>query len=108
MPIVQHGPRGKREIALTFDADLTISMRKRLRNGKVRSYYNDALITKLRELHVPATLPPDRTPTTYPSTRHPPYPYPHHSSTHPRPRPPSATSPANHRDPAPARPHFRG
>ena len=56
MPIVQHGPRGKREIALTFDADLTVSMRKRLRNGKVRSYYNDALITKLRELHVPATL----------------------------------------------------
>lgn len=56
MPIVQHGPRGRPRVALTFDADLTALMRKRLQHGKVRSYYNEALITELRTLRVPATL----------------------------------------------------
>jgi peptidoglycan/xylan/chitin deacetylase (PgdA/CDA1 family) len=56
MPVIQHGPRTKKQIALTFDADLTAAMRKRLKHGKVTSYYNDALITDLRRLHVPATL----------------------------------------------------
>jgi peptidoglycan/xylan/chitin deacetylase (PgdA/CDA1 family) len=56
MPIVQHGPRGKRRVALTFDADLTALMRTRLVRGKVKSYYNEALINDLRRLRVPATL----------------------------------------------------
>lgn len=56
MPVIQHGPRGKKWVALTFDADLTALMRKRLQHGKVKSYYNEALITKLRHDHVPATL----------------------------------------------------
>jgi peptidoglycan/xylan/chitin deacetylase (PgdA/CDA1 family) len=56
MPIVQHGPRDKPRIALTFDADLTAAMRRRLTSGKVRSYYNAALIQHLRDLKVPATL----------------------------------------------------
>ena len=56
MPIVQHGPRGKPRVALTFDADLTALMRTRLVRGKVKSYYNEALINDLRRLRVPATL----------------------------------------------------
>ncbi|MFI5711252.1 polysaccharide deacetylase family protein [Kribbella sp. NPDC051620] len=56
MPVIQHGPRDKKWVALTFDADLTALMRKRLQHGKVKSYYNEALITKLRQENVPATL----------------------------------------------------
>jgi peptidoglycan/xylan/chitin deacetylase (PgdA/CDA1 family) len=56
MPVLQHGPRDKKEIALTFDADLTALMRRRLVSGKVKSYYNKALIDELRALKVPATL----------------------------------------------------
>src|SRR5438132_1342137 len=53
MPLIDHGPRDKKQIALTFDADLTALMRKRLVSGKVKSYYNKALIDELRALHVP-------------------------------------------------------
>ncbi len=56
MPVLDHGPRDKKEIALTFDADLTALMRRRLISGTVKSYYNKALIEELRALHVPATL----------------------------------------------------
>jgi peptidoglycan/xylan/chitin deacetylase (PgdA/CDA1 family) len=56
MPLVQHGPRDKKRVALTFDADLTAVMRKRLQRGKVKSYYNEPLITTLRKERVPATL----------------------------------------------------
>src|SRR4051812_39753501 len=40
MPVLDHGPRDKKQVALTFDADLTALMRKRLTSGKVKSYYN--------------------------------------------------------------------
>ncbi len=43
-------------MALTFDADLTALMRRRLVSGKVKSYDNKALIDELRALHVPATM----------------------------------------------------
>jgi peptidoglycan/xylan/chitin deacetylase (PgdA/CDA1 family) len=43
-------------VALTFDADLTALMRRRLVSGKVKSYDNKALIDELRALHVPATM----------------------------------------------------
>jgi peptidoglycan-N-acetylglucosamine deacetylase len=56
MPVVEHGPRDRPRVALTFDADLTALMRKRLRNGTVKSYYNKALIDELRALRVPATM----------------------------------------------------
>lgn len=56
MPVVQHGRRGTKKIALTFDADLTAAMRKRLTSGKVTSYYNAELIGNLRRLKVPSTL----------------------------------------------------
>ena len=56
MPVGQHGLRDKPRVALTFDADLTALMRRRLVSGKVHSYYNQALIEELRALHVPATM----------------------------------------------------
>lgn len=56
LEVVQHGPRDKKQVALTFDADLTALMRKRLQRGTVKSYYNEALINELRQLKVPATL----------------------------------------------------
>lgn len=56
MPLVEHGPRTKKRIALTFDADLTTGMRSKLRSGRVTSYYNADLIAVLRRLHVPATM----------------------------------------------------
>jgi peptidoglycan/xylan/chitin deacetylase (PgdA/CDA1 family) len=56
MPLVFHGPRDRPRVALTFDADLTAAMRRRLDDGRVKSYYNAELIAGLRRLHVPATL----------------------------------------------------
>lgn len=56
MPLLFHGPRDKPRVALTFDADLTAAMRRRLDDGRVKSYYNAKLIAELRDLRVPATL----------------------------------------------------
>jgi peptidoglycan/xylan/chitin deacetylase (PgdA/CDA1 family) len=56
MPVLDHGPRNKKQVALTFDADLTALMRKRLVSGKVKSYYNKPLIDELQTMHVPATM----------------------------------------------------
>ncbi|WP_327638289.1 polysaccharide deacetylase family protein [Kribbella sp. NBC_00482] len=56
MPVLDHGPRDKKQVALTFDADLTALMRRRLLSGKVHSYYNKALVDELRAMHVPATM----------------------------------------------------
>lgn len=56
MPVVLHGPRTAKRVALTFDADMTTGMRARLRDGRQDSYYNADLIAVLRRLHVPATL----------------------------------------------------
>lgn len=54
--VVEAGPRDSRRVALTFDADMTPLMLRRLDTGEVASYYNDALIAELRRLRVPATL----------------------------------------------------
>jgi peptidoglycan/xylan/chitin deacetylase (PgdA/CDA1 family) len=43
-------------VALTFDADLTPAMRQRLRDGKVESYANMAVIDILEETGTPATI----------------------------------------------------
>lgn len=56
MPLLFHGPRDKPRVALTFDADLTAAMRRRLDDGRVTSYYNAKLIAELRARQVPATL----------------------------------------------------
>jgi peptidoglycan-N-acetylglucosamine deacetylase len=54
--VVESGPRDSRRIALTFDADMTPHMLRRLETGETASYYNAHLISELRRLHVPATL----------------------------------------------------
>jgi peptidoglycan-N-acetylglucosamine deacetylase len=53
---VDHVRTTRKVIALTFDADMTPSMLKQLKDGRVASWYNKPVIEKLRELHVPATL----------------------------------------------------
>jgi peptidoglycan-N-acetylglucosamine deacetylase len=54
--VVESGPRDGRRVALTFDADMTPHMLRRLESGETASYYNEALIAELRRLRVPATL----------------------------------------------------
>ncbi|MBD0292337.1 MAG: polysaccharide deacetylase family protein [Jiangellaceae bacterium] len=54
--VVDAGPRDSPRVALTFDADMTPLMLRRLDTGEVASYYNEALIEELRRLRVPATL----------------------------------------------------
>ncbi|MFJ6895203.1 polysaccharide deacetylase family protein [Streptomyces hokutonensis] len=55
-PVVRHGPRSRREVALTFDADLTEYMRKRLISGQVASYANMRVVEELQQANVPATM----------------------------------------------------
>ncbi|MGX1759505.1 polysaccharide deacetylase family protein [Streptomyces lydicus] len=55
-PVVRHGPRTRREVALTFDADLTAHMRKRLASGEVASYANMQVAKELQRANVPATM----------------------------------------------------
>ncbi|NBE80458.1 polysaccharide deacetylase family protein [Micromonospora sp. NEAU-HG-1] len=55
-PVVDHGPRIGDKVALTFDADMTDSMRGQLRSGAVRSYANLAIIDLLERERVPATF----------------------------------------------------
>jgi peptidoglycan/xylan/chitin deacetylase (PgdA/CDA1 family) len=43
-------------VALTFDADMTPSMLRDLRSGKVASWYNENVIATLRRERIPATL----------------------------------------------------
>ncbi len=50
-----HTPSDK-VVALTFDADMTPYMLKRLQHKEVSSWYNSAVIEALEEAQVPATL----------------------------------------------------
>jgi peptidoglycan-N-acetylglucosamine deacetylase len=54
--LITHGPRTKRWIALTFDADMTYQMIRELRSGKVKSWYDRKLVRTLRRTHTPATI----------------------------------------------------
>lgn len=54
--VVRSGPPDQRRVALTFDADMTPAMLRRLQTGAISSYYNSALIGELRRRRVPATL----------------------------------------------------
>ncbi|MGH7203140.1 MAG: polysaccharide deacetylase family protein [Candidatus Levyibacteriota bacterium] len=54
--IVFHGPRNKKQVALTFDADMTPWMHDQYTSGNVASYYDEKLIDELKETHTPATL----------------------------------------------------
>ncbi len=49
-------PSTRKVVALTFDADMTPYMLKRLKHKEVSGWYNSAVIEALEEAQVPATL----------------------------------------------------
>ncbi len=51
-----HGSRAHPQVALTFDADMTVDMQRRLNAGQVAGWYNREVIEVLRREQVPATL----------------------------------------------------
>ena len=54
--IISHGPHEKKQIALTFDADMTPWMRDQYTSGNVASYYDNKLIDELKDTNTKATL----------------------------------------------------
>lgn len=54
--VIFHGPRDKKQIAITFDAEMTDRMKADLVSGKVKSSYNKKIIDVLNETHTKATL----------------------------------------------------
>jgi peptidoglycan-N-acetylglucosamine deacetylase len=54
--LVEHGPRTRRWIALTFDADMTPGMLARLRSGAQRSWYDARIVRELHATRTPATV----------------------------------------------------
>ncbi|HEX8932260.1 MAG TPA: polysaccharide deacetylase family protein, partial [Patescibacteria group bacterium] len=54
--VIFHGPRDKKRIALTFDAEMTESMRADLIYGKIKSSYNKKIIDILNTTQTKATL----------------------------------------------------
>ncbi|MBQ0894058.1 polysaccharide deacetylase family protein [Micromonospora sp. U56] len=54
--MVDHGPRTGRKVALTFDADMTDTMRRQLRGPHPPSYANLAIVELLERERVPATF----------------------------------------------------
>jgi peptidoglycan-N-acetylglucosamine deacetylase len=55
-PVIFHGPRDTKRIALTFDADMTQAMKSELLSGKVKSWYNDKIIAILTNTKTKATM----------------------------------------------------
>lgn len=55
-PVVDHGPRDRPLLALTFDSNLTVAMIHELDTGAVRSFYDPAVVDELDAMQVPATL----------------------------------------------------
>jgi peptidoglycan/xylan/chitin deacetylase (PgdA/CDA1 family) len=54
--LILHGPRTHRWVALTFDADMTQAMISDLHSGRVKSWYDRAVVATLRRTHTPATI----------------------------------------------------
>lgn len=54
--VLLHGPRDRREIALTFDADMTPRMLCELRAGRVKSWYDSRVVAILKDQQVSATF----------------------------------------------------
>ncbi|MFI6071570.1 polysaccharide deacetylase family protein [Actinoplanes sp. NPDC051343] len=54
--VIFHGSRSRKEIALTFDSNMTDAMLRRLADGKVKSYANAAVVDELQKSHTPATF----------------------------------------------------
>ncbi|SNT54471.1 Peptidoglycan/xylan/chitin deacetylase, PgdA/CDA1 family [Asanoa hainanensis] len=55
-PVVNNGPRTGNLVALTFDADMTVSMKASLDSGRVKSYANLRILDQLERERVPATF----------------------------------------------------
>jgi peptidoglycan-N-acetylglucosamine deacetylase len=54
--VVFHGSRERKQIALTFDADMTPGMKELLHSGQVKSYYDKKLFDILTQTETPATI----------------------------------------------------
>lgn len=54
--VIFHGDRSKKQIALTFDADMTPGMKRLLESGKVETYYNKQVVDILQKTQTKATL----------------------------------------------------
>ena len=54
--VIEHGPRDKKEIAITFDADMTYGMLNLLQNGQVKSWFDKRIIDFLTQEKVKATI----------------------------------------------------
>ncbi len=54
--VLFHGSRTKKQIALTFDADMTQAMKNKLLKGKVKSWYNKQIIDILNSTNTKATI----------------------------------------------------
>lgn len=54
--VIEHGPRDKKIVALTFDADMTPAMYLLLKKGIVKSWYNKAIKDTLDKEQIKATV----------------------------------------------------
>ncbi len=54
--VIFHGPRDKKRIAITFDAEMTDGMKADLLSGKVQTSYNKKIIDILNQTQTKATL----------------------------------------------------
>jgi peptidoglycan-N-acetylglucosamine deacetylase len=55
-PVIFHGPRDRKRVALTFDSNMTDAMLRRLADGSVRSYANAGVVDELQRTHTAATF----------------------------------------------------
>lgn len=51
-----HGPRTRKWVALTFDADMTRAMLAQLHSGLHKTWYDAAVVHELEATHTPATI----------------------------------------------------
>ena len=54
--LVTHGPRDRKRVALTFDADMTVEMLAALKDGTQQTWIDHALFDLLRETKTPSTI----------------------------------------------------
>jgi peptidoglycan/xylan/chitin deacetylase (PgdA/CDA1 family) len=53
---INNGPRGRRVVALTFDADMTRQMLSALQAGRVAAAYDPRIVAELRATSTPSTI----------------------------------------------------
>ncbi len=54
--VIFHGPRDKKQIALTFDAEMTDFMKSQVLSGRVKSSYDKRIVDELRKTNTKATF----------------------------------------------------